>query len=149
MALHNSGVDVWIHMITRPAGSWWYVSIRQSPSLCNAIQITAQAFSLYCYGWFNGTIHTAWMAERWLRLAEWDETLSIIGGREKGYGWLDWLRHRTSVVQRKLWLFQWDQKHSMGARKIAVVAEWGRHTTWVAERRAMVDSIGPDTQHGW
>ena len=40
MALHNSGIGVWIHIITRPAGSWSYVSIHQSPSLCNAIQIT-------------------------------------------------------------------------------------------------------------
>ena len=67
MALHNSGIGVWIHIITRLSwacglngitqrgrlvygyiyslaltGSWLYVSIHQSPSLCNAIQITGQ-----------------------------------------------------------------------------------------------------------
>ena len=41
------GIGVWIHIITCPAGSWLYVSIHQSPSLCNAIQMTGQMPSRY------------------------------------------------------------------------------------------------------
>ena len=47
MALHNSGISVWIPVITRSVGSWSYYPFTNFPRCVMSFRSHAHAFSLY------------------------------------------------------------------------------------------------------